>query len=552
MISQHQRSYNFKIDPMNSHHASLQHFQELVQLSAQQLLQQLWTKEWIEKLSQSSNKAYKVVDEEQVKLHLNSQMVYLPSRFRRGVAERVGRILRSQQPRKDCFNSCLRVTAQLGLQGNLNRLTKQVALSLQLIQGRFWRHALIRQTLRLLRRWYFKYGVDVWTLCYTDVVQPVLHKFIFPYGPDDDQMLRYCCNGQKITYEIKLPATAVPVSRSDWHWIQGTITIPQAIQQKIKPTTKIQPNRPLLRQQTLKGGLKPFILQFPWRYTNKSPKATLSTLHDLRALSVDLGLVNLATLVVHEAGYQITPPSFLKLTSKRYRKIERLYKHSNKLQRKLDRYPKNWCPQGRRFAEYHRLQRKLDRYRDELAHTLCNQLLSHALFYKCKTIILENLGSIGPPKGAKQLSRRLSNWLRGRVSQLLFYKCPSAGFHFFQVNPWGTSSYCPRCGLRGLKVRAPNDFTVSKTGRFFHCPSCGFTADRDYVGALNIYRVFRLNTSPLKSRASRCCRQTLHTAIPVLYQSSGTPLNRPSGGSLAIAHCSSELCVLVTGGPCFP
>ncbi len=550
MISQNLRAYSFKLDPMNSHHASLQHFHDLVQLSAQQLLQELWTEDWIEKLGHSSNKAYKIVDEKQVQLQLNYQMVYLPSRFRRGVAERVGRILRSQQPRKDCFYSCLNATVQLGLEGNLNRLTKQVALSIQLMQGRFWRHALIRQTLRLLRRWYFKYGIDVWTLCYTDVVQPVLYKFIFPYGPDDDQMLHYRCNGQKIIYEIKLPVNAVPFSRSDWHWIQGTILLPQAIQQKIKPATKIHPQRPLLRQQTLKGGLTPFILQFPWGYENKSPKTNLSNLRDLRALSVDLGLVNLATLVVHKAGYQITPPSFLKLTPKRYRKIERLYKHSAKLQRKLDRYPKTWCAQGRRFSEYHRLQRKLDRYRNELAHTLCNQLLSQALLFNCEIIILENLGSIGTPKGAKQLSRRLSNWLRGRISQLLAYKCPSAGLHFFQVNPWGTSSYCPRCGLRGLKVRAPNDFTVSKSGRFFHCPSCGFTADRDYVGALNIYRVFRLNTSPLKSRASRR-RQTLHTAIPVLYQRTGTPLNRPSGGSVTIADCSPEQCVLVTGGPCW-
>ena len=175
---------------MTNHQVSLiylQYFQDLVQLSAQQLLHELWTESWIEKLSYSSHKAYTVVDEKQVILYLNSQSVYLPSRFRRGVAERVGRILRSQKPRKDCFYACLQVTAQLGLKGNLDRLTKQVALSLQLIQGRFWRHALIRQTLKLLRRWYFKYGIDVWTLCYTDIVQPVLHKFIFPYGPDDNQ-----------------------------------------------------------------------------------------------------------------------------------------------------------------------------------------------------------------------------------------------------------------------------------------------------------------------------------------------------------------------------
>jgi len=137
-------------------------------------------------------------------------------------------------------------------------------------------------------------------------------------------------------------------------------------------------------------------------------------------------------------------------------------------------------------------------------------------------MVLEDLRALQPMKGKKQLSRRLSNWLRGRITALLEYKCREAGIQLVTVNPWGTSSYCPRCGAKGKKVKAPNQITEEvKGGRYFHCLQCGFTADRDYVGALNQYRVMRLNKAQ---------QETLRTASPLLYQRSGTPANRPVGG----------------------
>lgn len=126
-----------------------------------------------------------------------------------------------------------------------------------------------------------------------------------------------------------------------------------------------------------------------------------------------------------------------------------------------------------------------------------------------------------PPHGKQRLSRRLSQWLRERIPELLTYKCQEAGIRLETVNPWGTSSYCPRCGQKCQKVHAPNDFTVDSKGCCLHCDHCHFTVDRDYVGALNLYRVLCLNKQK---------KETLRTTSPLLYQRRGTPAHRPVGG----------------------
>ena len=235
-------------------------------------------------------------------MRVANQAIYFPSRIRRGIAERVGRILRSQHDRKECFYHCLQVGKQVGLAGHLNTLVKKVARTLQMIHGHYYRYALIRQTLRLLRCLHIKYGLDVWTLRYTDVVRTTINQFIFPYGPDDGQAFQYICTGHVITYQMKLPVIPVPTTRRDWEWLAGTIPIPDRLQKKIREAVEVQLLSPLLQSQALKGGLAVPVLQFPWEFSEperprdrdkRNPKAKAQ-----RALCVDLGLINLATLVV--------------------------------------------------------------------------------------------------------------------------------------------------------------------------------------------------------------------------------------------------------------
>jgi len=246
-----------------------------------------------------------------------------------------------------------------------------------------------------------------------------------------------------------------------------------------------------------------------------------------RVLATDLGVLNLTTSVICEAGSQLSPPIFWSPSTTILQRIEQLYSHLAWLQRKLDRYHAHWCGQGRRRQELERLYRKLNRYREEILHLASNQLLETALRWQCTTIVLEDLRTYEPPKHRKKLSRKLSNWLRGALYDILSYKAKRFGIKVVRVNPRWTSSYCPRCGAKGEKISEPRSRQVIKRGRFFYCAACTYVADRDYIAAVNIYRVYQEH---------RKKRFSIKHAKPVPYMATGIPLNRPSGDTTHLLH----------------
>jgi IS605 OrfB family transposase len=85
--------------------------------------------------------------------------------------------------------------------------------------------------------------------------------------------------------------------------------------------------------------------------------------------------------------------------------------------------------------------------------------------------------------------RRLGKWID--------WQAEKQGVPLAIVNPNGTSSECPKCDSKGLEE---NGY------RRLKCPKCGFEADRDVIGKLNIRK----------------------RALKIL---------RISGGSLTTPHC---------------
>ncbi len=151
-------------------------------------------------------------------------------------------------------------------------------------------------------------------------------------------------------------------------------------------------------------------------------------------------------------------------------------------------------------------------------------------------LVIEDLRNYKPSRGKRSWSRRLSEWLRGRIAFLLEYKCEETGLVLQKVCPWGTSSHCPRCTNKGRKVKGPNNLVEDDRGRWFQCSHCGFTADRDYIAVVNIYRASFIDYKQIKS---------LKDTSPVPYTDSGTPHSTvPSGGSEM--NCTNKL-VAVTG-----
>ena len=533
-------SYPLKLPQDTTLRHQLDILRDLVMHAAQKLLTELWSDHWIDTLAsrrkqKKTKKAYKVINEQRVSLtSSNGGMMYLPSRIRRGIAEQVGRILRSQATRKQCYYDVLRIVQLTGVEGNLDSLVRTVALTLANFEGKYYRWALIRQTLRMFRRYYYQLGLDLCVLMqfpYTAVVKPHIHSFTLLYSPDDGHAIRYNWQPEEdpttISIRLKLPRRSQHSKRSHWTWREFTLSIPAKIQPRIaSPNSKLC--HPTLRYLTLKGGLTLPFLECAWSL-DQTQSQRQQRLRSKRVMATDLGVINLTTSVICEAGSQLSTPIFWSPSKTILHKIEQLYHHIARLQRKLDRYPANWCGQGKRLQELERLYRKLNRYREEILHLASNQLLETALRWGCNTIVLEDLRNYEPPKHRRKLSRKLSNWLRGALYELLRYKAKRFGIKLVRVNPRWTSSYCPRCGAKGVKISEPRTRQVVKSGRFFHCPCCTYIADRDYIAAINIYRMYQ------ELRNKRC---SLKHSKPVPYMATGIPLNRPSGDSTQLLMVS--------------
>jgi hypothetical protein len=325
------QSYPFKFPLKVGLCQSIDHLKEICMNTGQQLLKQLWTEEWINPLQNKDKKAFLVIGEQQVSLNKEVQQIYLPSRIRRCIAERVGRIIRSQGRRKTCYEDVLQIVQTTGVEGNLDTLVKIVAFSLIMFQGKYYRWSLIRQTLRTFRRYHYRLGLDLNVLTcipYTKMVTPTIRSFSFPYSVDDGQALKMEWQQDKLVLQVKLPRTKHPVKRGDWQWFDLTITIPDKILMRVnKPGSKVK--RPTLRYIRLKGGLvKPF-LQVPWLVEYK--KGPL--LNQKRVMATDLGVINLTTSVICEAGSQISPPIFWSADNRLLNKIEQINLHIAHLQK---------------------------------------------------------------------------------------------------------------------------------------------------------------------------------------------------------------------------
>ena len=426
--------------------------------------------------------------------------------------------MRSQAVRKDCYYDVLEVVSTTGVSGNLDDLVKQVALTLIAFKGKYYKRALIRQMLRTLRRYYYQLGLGPQVFAhipYTTLVSPSIHNFTFPYAADnglDGQIIKVHWSGQLLIIECKLPIVERPVKVADWSWHKFTLKIPRPIYPRIRKSG-YSIHLPTMRELVLKGGLTSPILTFFWSSQGQQDQLFVKN----RVMTTDLGLINLTTSVIIEAGSQISRPIFWSPPKTILRKIEVLYEQIKDIQKKLDRYKTTWRGQGRRLEERARIYHKLNRIRKQLLHLACNQLIGTALQWGCKLLVLEDLRAYGPPKNQRTLSRKLSNWIRGSLYEVLTYKAALVGIKVTRVNPRGTSSYCPRCGAKGLKITEPTNKTEDPKGRFFYCPHCNYTADRDYIAAINIFRMYQ---------QQRKKKFSLINAKPVSYIGADTPPNR--------------------------
>ena len=146
---------------------------------------------------------------------------------------------------------------------------------------------------------------------------------------------------------------------------------------------------------------------------------------------------------------------------------ERLEREQRKLSRK-QHGSANYEKQRRRVAECHA---DLRRKRRDFLHKLSNYYAKEYDF-----VAVEDLNVAGMMQFDSNSRNRASAAWRTLLG-MLEYKCEREGTHYIPVNPRGTTKACAACGVSSDKPLWVREHS---------CPSCGFTADRDWNAAYNI------------------------------------------------------------------
>jgi putative transposase len=146
---------------------------------------------------------------------------------------------------------------------------------------------------------------------------------------------------------------------------------------------------------------------------------------------------------------------------------ERLEREQRKLSRK-EHGSANYRKQQRVVAKRHA---DLKRKRRDFLHKLSNH---YAREYDLVAVEdLDAKGLIELPSNSR--NRTGAAW--GTFLRMLEYKCDREGTHFVAVDPAGTTKECAACGVSTDKPLWVREHS---------CPSCDFTADRDWNAACNI------------------------------------------------------------------
>src|SRR6056297_1817475 len=199
-----------------------------------------------------------------------------------------------------------------------------------------------------------------------------------------------------------------------------------------------------------------------------------------RVVGIDVGILKYA----HDTdGTAIESPDF---SDER----ERLERAQRELSRK-EHGSNNWEEQRKTVARRHA---DLKRKRRDFLHKLSNY---YAREYDL--VAVEDLDAKGlvelPGNSRNRAGAAWSTFLR-----MLGYKCEREGTYFVAVEPAGTTKECAACGVSTDKPLWVREHS---------CPSCGFTADRDWNAAYNIL------VRGLKQVGTGCPESTpAETALP--------------------------------------
>ncbi|WP_244629411.1 transposase [Halorubrum sp. PV6] len=510
---------------------------------ANTLIQRYWTPEHLTGVSDYSYQAWKYFDEGEAFADVD---LYLPSRYKRCVMQTVGETLRSHADKREAFQSIQGVLPDHKIRRiHTRRIKEQLWNAEEYIKSGY-----VDLLIGQLNSYYDKHGR--FPESYFEMQDcPSYSKGVLPYsaddGPTSGQAVKYEYDEdtQTLTVKLKTPDTPEPETRGGWTWTEHELEGYEAFHELLEHGSLSAPS---FHPTQTKTGDNYYELSFPIEVEHQEKPDDVETI-----LAIDGGLRKDATaVVVNKNGEQLSVPYFIQNTERE--RMKRLGRERNQLNSKLAYLRREGRDHTDSFrhvqAEYERVNNKIRHKRDQLVHDVANQVLALALVYDVDAIVHEDLRSLSPPRGEGQLSWELSSWARREIISKIEYRADIAGLHVEKVHPGNTSRSCPRCGSTGHTTKSPDHAFEVWWGGHFRCDNtrCGFQADRDYVGAVNVARVFFSSSASLDHGFT-----SSYTGDSEIVPASRSAGPRLVFGDAPVAYLgqSNEKRVTAGGGSCF-
>jgi putative transposase len=474
--------------PLRLPHEDRQRYKRLADLThstANHVLSNHWSPSHLDRISESDHQAWKYFDEHEAFAAMD---LYLPSRIRRCILQKVGETLRSQADRRAAFHSIQHVLPEHKIRRIHRRQIKHQLWD----ASEYLPSGYVDILIGHLNSYYDRHGHFPETYFALQDC-PEYSSGMLPYSADDGpiagQAVKYSYDPDSttLTVRLKTPDTLTPETRGDWTWTEHELEGYDAFAELLAYGNLSAPAFQPTRRKT---GDPYYVLSFPIEI---DPPETSDDTD--RVLALDAGMrKDVTAVVVTEEGEQLSRPHFVRFTDRE--RMCRLHRERQRLNDRLAELRRTGHDHtdtfGHMQSEYERVNNKIQHKREQLIHDVANQILALALVYDVDAIVHEDLRSLSPPRGNGILSWELSSWARREIIEKIEYRAECAGVAVAEVSPRGTSRSCPRCGSTGHTCESPDHHEEVWWGGHFRCDNsrCDFEGDRDYVGAVNVARVF--------------------------------------------------------------
>lgn len=276
---------------------------------------------------------------------------------------------------------------------------------------------------------------------------------------------------------LQLPGRPDPRGYKDWSWVTVPLTLPPTVPAAAKlhlPTLRVGQGR----------------IRADVAFTHEVPIASKDG-HTV-AVGVDWGLNTLlsagpvrlrpgGSIEALGAGAQYRASGVLA-------KAHRLRRHGEQLHAKLDHYERLTGgrvdhPLEAKAAvirdDARRVADRRSHLNDALAWSAARWAADQAIAAGASVIYVEDLRSMEARGMGRTMNTRLSQAVRGQITERLRHIAAEHGIAVVTVPPRGTSRCCPRCLAPLRHCKAP-DQPAAPGWKWASCPACGWQGDRDH------------------------------------------------------------------------